>query len=535
MPIIPSGNIVKSIFTGTPYSPAVSFNPDKKKFFDTHVTTLGLLATIGPLTTDGVNVTVPSGTVFIQNGIIVTLTAPAIIPIGGGGFPKFVVADNADENPGSAVTIAVLSVITPPQVLLATLNPNNSTIIQAKQISVRALSERIDAVSVDVEQDDVSVKTEVGTLNAVGPNAILSSGPGDQANLTVKLDVKESTVLKTVRTEELDFLGATVTPTGNKAQVDVRLETMEEGSIVVGATRKINFRGGGATAAVDGGDPSQANVDVPAGGGAFSAIESLMGDGIIKGLIDGDGGTRQINTTSLYILIGGSIAGPFTGTVAVTNNVSGSPRTDLVQFDGATITVKPGTPGATFPCPAPDTGNIPLAVILVPDSPAALVDSVNKQGTTNNPVIVAHYYANGGLHASRVGVTVDPASSSATYVDADEMALSVYFPRVGYKYELNWDTVVSQALYGFLNEGALINMSWDGSDEDDDVVRRGNLENNLLGAVSIHGWEKTIALHYQRLVTIGSHLLRGRWKVGQISTQEKLAKKRRRIWIVETA
>jgi hypothetical protein len=534
MPIIPSGNLAKSVKTGTPYSPAVSFNPDKKSFFDTHGTTLGVLAG-APLTTDGVNVTVPSGFKFVQNGIIITLIAPAIIPIGGGGFPKYIAADNVDETPGSAVTIAVLPAIAAPLVLLATLNPDAVTIAQVPQISIRALSERIDAVAVDVEQDDVSVKPSAGTLNAIGPNLLATAGPGDQANLTVKLETREATVVKTLRTEELDFYGATVTPTGQKAAVDMRLQTKEDGTLINGETRKINFRLGGVTVTQDGGDAQQVFVDVPAGGGALGLLESVMGDGIIKGLLDGDGGARQVNATALYILIGGNIYGPITGAYAVTTNVSGFPRTDLVQFDGANITVKAGTPGATFPCPAPDPGNIPLAVVLVPNSPAALVDSINKQAALGNPVLVAHYYANGGLHASRVGVTVDPVSSSSTYVDAEEMALSVYFPRVGYRYELNWDTVIKQNLYGFLNEGAFINMSWDGSDEDDAVVARGNMENNLSGEVSIHGWEKAIALHYQRLVTVGSHLMVGRWRVGQISTPERLSQKRRRIWIVETA
>jgi hypothetical protein len=534
MPIIPSGNLSKSLKVGTPYSPAVSFNPDKKLIFDTHTTTLGMLSG-GPLTTDGVNVTVPTGVSFVQNGIIITLTAPAIIPIGGGGFPKYVVADNVDEVPGSAVTIAVLPSIVAPQVLLATLDPNALTIVQVQKISIRALSERIDAVAVDTEQDDVAVKPSVGTLNAIGPNALLSAGPGDQANLTVKLDVKEATVAKTVRTEELDFYGSTVTPTGNKAAIDSRLQVKEETVLVNGEVRKLNFEGGGVTATQDGGDASQVNVTIPAGGGLVDTIESVMGSGIVKGLLDGDGGIRQVNATALIILRAGILYGPITTTVAVTTNVSGSPRTDLVQYDGVNITVKAGTPGATFPCPAPDPGNIPLAVVLVPNSPAGLVNSINKQAALGNPVIVAHYYANGGLHASRVGVTSDPVSSSSTYVDAEEMALSVYFPRVGYRYELNWDTVIKQNLYGFLNEGAFINMSWDGSDEDDAVVARGNMENNLLGGVSIHGWEKAIALHYQRLVTVGSHLMVGRWRVGQISTPERLSQRRRRIWIVETA
>src|SRR3990170_2443816 len=106
MPIVPGANVTKSVQTSTTYSPNAAFNPDKKEFFRTEITTLGLLD--GNCTSDGVNLTVPSGTAFIQNGIIVRLTANFVIPIPGIGFPKFVVADNANENSGSPVTIEIL-------------------------------------------------------------------------------------------------------------------------------------------------------------------------------------------------------------------------------------------------------------------------------------------------------------------------------------------------------------------------------------------------------------------------------------------
>jgi hypothetical protein len=520
MPIIPAGNLLKSVKTGTPYSPAVSFNPDKKSFFDTHITTLGMLAG-GPLTTDGVDVTVPSGVSFIQNGIIVTLTAPAIIPIGGGGFPKYVVADNVDETPGSAVTISVLPSVTAPQVLLATLDPNASTIVQVQQISIRALSQRIDSIAVDVEQDDVLVKPSIGTLNAVGPNTLLSSGPGDQADLTVKLDVKESTILKTVRTEELDFLGATVTPTtGNKAEVDARFQVKDETALVNTDARKIDFRGGGVTAIQDGGDPRQVNVFIPAGG-------SVTGDGLVSGLIDGDGGVRRLNFTAAIVCKDGVLGASFTGTLAVSTNVSGSNRWDLLQWDGSSFSMKLGTPD----CPAPDPGNVPVAVVLVPHLPDSLVRSMNKQATLTNPVIVAYYYANGGLHASRVGVDFDPTTSSTVFVDANQMELSLYFPKTAYRYEFNWDTMIKQILYGFFSEGAFINMMYDGTDEDDSVVTRGYLHSDF--GVSLDGFEIGMGIHYNRLVIAGSHTLKGRWRIGQISTPERLSQKRRRIWITE--
>ena len=535
MPIVPAGNLSKSVRVGTPYSPAASFNPDKKLFFDTESTTLGVLGG-PPVTTDGVNVTVPTGFKFIQNGIIVKLTAPFIVPIPVIAFPKFIIADNVDETPGSAVTIAILTTITPPQILIGTLDPNNSTLAQARNISIRGLALDIDAAKLDVKQDAAPVKGDITALNVIGPNAVVTDPGGTEANIGVILDVHDDGVPATVRTKLINVVGATVTPTSaNDVTLDVRLVGKDEGVDQVLDVRTIDFQGGGVSSAVDGGDPQRLNVVIEAGGGKISATESVMGDGIIKGLIDGNGGIRQLDVTSLFVLKGGTVYGPITTTVAIPTNVSGSPRTDLIQYDGITITAKNGTPGATFPCPSPDPGNIPLAVVLVPDSPPNYVDSMNTQGAVANAVIVAYYYANGGLHASRVGVTPDPSTSSSTYIDADEMALSVYFPRLGYRYELNWDTVIAQSLYGFLNEGALINMSWDGVDESEDVVRRGYLHNNLLGGVSIHGFEITVAMHYNRKVTLGTHLMKGRWKVGQISTAEKLARMRRRIWIVETA
>lgn len=519
MPIVPAANILKSIKTGAPYSPAVSFNPDKRAIFDMDVTTFGVLTNTA-ISTDGVNITIPTGFTFIQNGIIVKLTAPFIILIPVIAFPKFIVADNVDETPGSNVTISILGVITPPQVLLGTITPNNTTIVQARQVSIRGLLEAISALTIKVEQDAVTVVDPTSVINAIGPNLTAVLGGPGQANVSVKLDVKESGTPKTAKTEEIDFLGPTVTPTtGSKASVDSRLQSKDEGVVAVSNTRKINYRGGGVSAAVDGGDPTQVNVDIPAGGG-------VTGDGIVDGLIDGDGGTRQLNLTAAIISINGVLSAPFTGTVTVATNVSGNNRWDLLQYNGA-FSMKLGTPA----CPAPDVGYVPVAVVLVPDSPSSLVRSMNKQSTLSDPVIVAYYNANGGLHASRVGVTVDPSTTSLVFVDALEMDLSLYFPRVGYRYELHWDTMIKQTLYGFFSEGAFINMSFDGTDEDDDVQTRGYLHSDF--AVSLDGFEIGVVMHYNRLVTVGSHELRGRWKIGQVSTPEKLSQKRRRIWVTE--
>lgn len=529
MPVVPAGSRTKSVAVGTPYSPVSSFNPDKKLFFDTHSTTLGVLAG-GVITSDGANVTIPAGTVVIQNGIIVEFTLPVVVAIAGASFPKILTFTNNDENPGSPVTVDFASSVTAPTVELARLDPDNTTVVLPKQLSIRALCQAIQALQADRTdyfQDGGLVKPDVVELNAVGPNLLLTDGGPGRVDLSAILDIKDEGSGITVKTTELNFVGpgVTVTPvTPNKALVTILggLESKDEGVIVTPVTRKINWTGPGVIAAVDGGDPNQTNVTI-------AGVDTLGCQGIITGELLGDGAIRQVNAVSLIMLKAGVLSAPVTTALAIANNVSGSPRTDLVQWDGTTLTVKTGTPGALFPCPVPDGGNIPIGVVLVPDSPTNNVKSINGQLATLEPVIVAHYCAKNGIHASRVGVVINPATSSLTFVDADEMGLSVFFPQSGYKYELNWDTVMAQD-YGMVREGGAIGMNFDGSDEDDLLITR----NSAWGSPALLGvfeYEFYLNIHYQRLFAIGSHTLKGRYRRDAAGTGIALLQKRRRIWI----
>lgn len=255
-------------------------------------------------------------------------------------------------------------------------------------------------------------------------------------------------------------------------------------------------------------------------------------DGLVSGLVLGDGAARQINTLSLVVLKDGAISSIPDAFYTVTNNLSGFPRTDMLQWNGLVLTVKPGIPGTDGPCPAPDAGNIPICLVFVPDSPGFVVDDMNKQANIGDPVIVAYYYANGGLHASRVGAQNDPALTSNVYVDAQEMMLSYYITRPGFRYELAWDVQVRQNYFGILNEGFTMNMSFDGLDEDEDVQPRGYIHTNFSG-FSLHGFILSQIMCYNRLQNLGSHILKGRIKLGNISAPEIINKRRRRIWLVE--
>lgn len=529
MPVVPAGSRTKSVAVGTPYSPVNSFNPDKKLFFDTHSTTLGVLAG-GIITSDGVNVTIPAGTVVIQNGIIVEFTLPVVVAIAGASFPKILTFTNNDENPGSPVTVDFASSVTAPTVELARLDPDNTTVVLPKQISLRALCQAIQALQADRTdyfQDGGLVGINIVELNAIGPNLLITPGGPGRVDLSAILDIKDEGSPISAKTTEINFSGdgVTVTPvTPNKALVTIPggLESKDETVIVTPVTRIINWTGPGVVAAQDGGDPNQTNVTV-------AGVDTLNCQGIMTGELLGDGATRQVNAVSLVMLKGGVLSASVTVALVIAANVSGSPRTDLVQWDGTSLTVKTGTPGALFPCPAPDGGNIPIGVVFIPTSAGNLVRDINKQLATSDPVIVAHYCAKSGIHASRVGVTPDPSTSSVTFVDADEMGLSVFFPQSGYKYELSWDTVMAQD-YGMVREGGVIGMNFDGSDEDDAVISR----NSAWGSPSLLGvfeYEFELSIHYQRLFAIGSHTLKGRYRRDASGTGIALLQKRRRIWI----
>jgi hypothetical protein len=275
MPIVPAGSVVKTVAVGTPYTPVLSFNPDKKELYQTHTTNLGLLE--GDCTTDGVSVTVPAGTTFVQNGIICRLTAPFVVAIPVVAFPKRVVADLTNENPGSPVTIEILpDPIPAPQVILASLSPTNATIIVAKKISIRHLHDRIEALgsitpAIDVLDDAALVKANIDEMNFTGGNTTVTDGGANRANVAVNLDILDD-VAATISssTREVQFTGDAVTtsPGAGQAVVDVpKLITKDEGIIVVPQTHKLNFTGAGVTATMDGGDPNQANIAIPGGGG----------------------------------------------------------------------------------------------------------------------------------------------------------------------------------------------------------------------------------------------------------------------------
>jgi len=406
MPIVPAGNVIKSVAVGTPYTPVLSFNPDKKELYQTHTTNLGLLE--GDCTTDGTDVTVPSGTTFIQNGIICRLTSSFVVTIPGVAFPKRVVADLTNENPGSPVTIEILADPIPAgQVILATLDPNNSTIILSKKISIRYLHDRIEALGsttpvIDVMKDAVVVKANAEELNFTGGNVAVTDGGGFRANVAVSLDVKDPlSVTITSATKEIKFTGDhTVTMTGaNAVAVDVpKLVTKDEGIVVVSQTHKLNFTGAGVTASVDGGDPNQANINIPGGGGGGPVLDQIISHNGVTVVTDAEDWDFED-------------AGPgIIGLLWTITDVGGDPKRGEIRgyymdcctwhgcgyFPGPTTVTAPANP---FPGPEVISGNILLG--------SQSVDTTNGTPLQLSGVVVARFkFLSNGNAGGRAAVTL---------------------------------------------------------------------------------------------------------------------------------
>ncbi len=257
------------------------------------------------------------------------------------------------------------------------------------------------------------------------------------------------------------------------------------------------------------------------------------GKGILSGRVEGDA-ARNFSIVSLIVAVEGKPISIGSTTIALTAPDGSNPRVDLLQVDSdGTLSMKDGTAAADPACPAPDTGQAALAVAYVPANGDNVLRDMNEQTAVTQPVVIANYYANGGLHASRVGVTADPSTTSDTFVDADEMTLPVYFPDDGYSYELCWDVVI-QETYGVLREGAVIGIEIDGTDKTEAIFARSSAH-ELLDADSIFRFDYFLSVHLNQRMSQGAHIIQGRWQKDGSGTSIEMKDQQRRIWIYQVA
>jgi len=328
---VPVGERVKSVQFGAAYSPSLTFNPDKKLFFNCSGVLFGMDITVdtGPTPDE---VTVDPGA-FIQNGIIVNISNSQLVQVPEPTtFPLFLVAENANEIFNSTVTIQFTTSPNADSAIIAEwpVGPITSPQIPL-DLSVCSLRDEIELINKLVIQRDRQVATAgqtIFTLPAekayvLGANKIWVFQNGDKKEVNVDYtetdpttitltsgatvsDILEFVIFKSEPpitsialndlTDVISDLANAIKDTGANrvnpatqsnflATVDdvtaavVALLTQDEGSGVETNTSTLNFIGAGVTATSGG--PGIVDVTVP----ALVSANSVSFDKIKKTLL----------------------------------------------------------------------------------------------------------------------------------------------------------------------------------------------------------------------------------------------------------
>ena len=164
--------------------------------------------------------------------------------------------------------------------------------------------------------------------------------------------------------------------------------------------------------------------------GSSPSVSGLV-DGILSGSIIAGAGAMQVQSSSLTVIRNGASEAIPNQSVNVTAADATNPRVDMVQWDGATLSVKAGTPASisTMNAPTPDANNIPLALIFIYPNGTTIRNMGLQDASGQFNAIFAYYYARRGLYAALLA-RQDSSVSSALQADP-VVALPVYHPRTG--------------------------------------------------------------------------------------------------------
>ncbi|MCJ7633458.1 hypothetical protein MUP77_13865 [Candidatus Bathyarchaeota archaeon] len=163
----------------------------------------------------------------------------------------------------------------------------------------------------------------------------------------------------------------------------------------------------------------------------FVDSSSLVGfvDGIIEGTVLAGAGAMQVSSSGLSVIRNNALEVVPNTTLNVSAADATDPRIDMVQWDGATLTLVTGTPAliSTLACPAPTVGNIPLCLIFIYPVGTTIKDLGYQDSSGQFNAIFAYYYARRGLYAALLARGDSLVSGSA--VDP-VVALPIYNARV---------------------------------------------------------------------------------------------------------
>lgn len=159
---------------------------------------------------------------------------------------------------------------------------------------------------------------------------------------------------------------------------------------------------------------------------------NLKLDGILEGeILEQAAPNTTLRTLALVLMKGGQRTKIPDQNLAISANASGNPRVDMVQWSGAALTVKAGVAAVDPDSPAPDAGNIPIAIVWVP---SGFTQARNIGSAVAQAKLIALYFV-WGLFGWRVGTD----TVAAGIVDIADTKMPVYITRVhaGYRAELN--------------------------------------------------------------------------------------------------
>jgi hypothetical protein len=123
------------------------------------------------------------------------------------------------------------------------------------------------------------------------------------------------------------------------------------------------------------------------------------------------------------------------GNITFTTNTSGSERIDLVQYDGTSVTVVVGTPGASPQCPSPATGCIPILVVRLATGYTGISNIDQIAGSA-----IMAYYNIGGMYASKI-VSASHTIASGAASQIGLLRIPVYLTKAGFGYE-TWSSAM---------------------------------------------------------------------------------------------
>jgi hypothetical protein len=171
-------------------------------------------------------------------------------------------------------------------------------------------------------------------------------------------------------------------------------------------------------------------------------MESYL-SGLLEGeIVEQAAPNATLRTLALVLLKEGQRTEYPNGNLTITANSSGSPRVDMIQWDGKTLAVLAGTPNGNPQAPSPSANNVPVALVYVPNA----FSTVRSFGFVESGVaqarIIGFYHAISGLYAW-MGSTASQQTNAIAGTEFTTFRLPVYIPRLGARWQYSMSAFIN--------------------------------------------------------------------------------------------